>query len=336
MTLRSHLIGDPLVRAGVVVGQPAADDAVVDLPRYRERAPSSSRVAATIAGQQLGEFDLHYDQEERVLWCYFDFSGRPCFTPEVLEEAQRIQGLVHTLSTEQAGAAEPSVRYLVLGSRVRGLWNAGGDLALFAELIRRGDRDGLRRYARACCEVGFTNNTLYDLPIISIALVQGEALGGGFEAVLSSNVIIAERRARFGLPEILFNLFPGMGAVSFLSRRIAPGLAERMILSGEIYTAEQLYEQGVVDVLAADGEGVDAVYSYIGRGGKRHGAHVAVRQAQRIVNPVRCEELMAIADLWVEAALKLSDADLRKMLRLAAAQDRRRTREREPQQVPAE
>jgi DSF synthase len=45
---------------------------------------------------------------------------------------------------------------------------------------------------------------------------------------------------------------------------------------------------------------------------------------------------MGIADLWVEAALRLSDADLRKMLRLAAAQDRRREREREPQRVPAE
>jgi DSF synthase len=336
MTLRSHLIGDPPVRAGVALGQLATGDAVVELPRYRERGPGSGRAAAIIAGQTLGEFDLHYDQDERILWCYFDFSGRPCFTPEVLEEAQQIQGLLRTLSTEQPAAAEAPVRYLVLGSRIRGLWNAGGDLALFAELIRRGDRDGLRRYARACCEVSFTNNTLHDLPIMSIALVQGEALGGGFEAVLSSNVIIAERRARFGLPEILFNLFPGMGAVSFLSRRIAPGLAERMILSGEIYTAERLYEQGVIDVLAADGEGVDAVYSYIGRGGKRHGAHVAVRQAQRIVNPVRFEELMGIADLWVEAALRLSDADVRKMLRLAAAQDRRRTREREPQQVPAE
>jgi DSF synthase len=320
----------------VAIGQGNPDDAVVELPRHRERSPGATRAAAIIGGQKLREFDLHYDHDERILWCYFDFSGRPCFTPEVLEEAQHIQGLLKTLSAEQIAAAEPPVRYLVLGSRVRGLWNTGGDLALFAELIRQGDHDALGRYAHACCEVGFTNATLHDLPIISIALVQGEALGGGFEAVLSSNVIVAERRARFGLPEILFNLFPGMGAVSFLSRRIAPGLAERMILSGEIYTAEQLYEQGVIDVLAADGEGVDAVYAYIGRGSKRHGAHVAVRQARRIVNPVSFDELIGIADLWVEAAMKLGDADLRKMLRLAAAQDRRRTREREPQQVPAE
>ena len=50
--------------------------------------------------------------------------------------------------------------------------------------------------------------------------MQGECLGGGFEAALSSDVIVAEKSARFGFPEILFNLFPGMGAYSFLERKI--------------------------------------------------------------------------------------------------------------------
>ena len=58
------------------------------------------------------------------------------------------------------------------------------------------------------------------LPLITIALVQGEALGGGFESILSFDVVIAERDARFGLPEAMFGLFPGMGAHSFLSRRL--------------------------------------------------------------------------------------------------------------------
>ncbi len=159
-----------------------------------------------------------------------------------------------------------------------------------------------------------------------MALVQGDALGGGFEAVLSFNLIIAERSARFGLPEVLFNLFPGMGAYTFLSRRIAPGLAERMIMSGEIYDAATLYEMGVIDVLAGEGEGVDAFYEMVGRQGRRHATHAAVRQARRIVNPISFEEMTRIADLWVDAALRLGEADLRRMLRLAAAQDRRRSR----------
>jgi DSF synthase len=300
-------------------------ESVVELPPRPYVPATPGRAATAIAAQRLGEFDLDYDADQRILWCYFDYTGRPCFTSIVLEEAQRIQRLVRTLGEE--APEDGPIHYLVLGSRAKGVWNLGGDLELFAELIRCGDRAALARYAQACCDVGYTNATLYGLPIITIALIQGEALGGGFEAALSSNVVIAERSARFGLPEILFNLFPGMGAYTFLARRVAPGLAERLILSGEIYTAEQLYQMGVVDVLAADGAGADAVYAYTGRHGRRHRAHTALRQARWVTNPVSLEEMMRIADLWVEAALKLSEADLRKMTRLAQAQDRRRSRE---------
>src|SRR3712207_4090014 len=102
-----------------------------------------------------------------------------------------------------------------------------------------------------------------DLPVITVALVQGDALGGGFECALAHDLIVAERSAKFGLPEVLFNLFPGMGAYSFLSRRIGRQAAERMILSGRVHTAEELHEMGLVDVLAPDGEGEEAVLDFV-------------------------------------------------------------------------
>ncbi|HYL50183.1 MAG TPA: crotonase/enoyl-CoA hydratase family protein, partial [Stellaceae bacterium] len=192
-------------------------------------------VEAAIAGQRFREFELEYDRTKKILFCYFKYAGRPCFTPALLREAQAIQRLVRGLFGDRV-VGEPPLRYLVLGSRTPQIWNLGGDLELFSTLIRNRDRAALRRYAHSCCEIGFTNATGlgFDLPVISVALVQGDALGGGFEAVLSSNLIVAERGAKFGLPEILFNLFPGMGAYSFLARRIAPGIAERLIMSGEI------------------------------------------------------------------------------------------------------
>ena len=60
-----------------------------------------------------------------------------------------------------------------------------------------------------------------DLPILTVALIQGDAVGGGFEAMLTDDIVIAEQGAKFGLPEILFNLFPGMGGYSFLRRKVA-------------------------------------------------------------------------------------------------------------------
>ena len=107
-----------------------------------------------------------------------------------------------------------------------GVFNLGGDLDLFKQLIEARDRAGLLRYGRACIDVLYRNYIGHDLPVTTISLVQGECLGGGFEAALSSDVIIAEKSARFGFPEILFNLFPGMGAYSFLDRQIGQRGAE--------------------------------------------------------------------------------------------------------------
>lgn len=98
--------------------------------------------------------------------------------------------------------------------------------------------------------------------------------------------------------------------------------AEALILSGRIHTAEELHEMGVVDVLAEDGQGQQAVVDYIARHGP-HNAHHAVYRARRRVNPVTLSELIDVVDIWAEAALNLTEADLRKMDRLCAAQNKR-------------
>ena len=59
-------------------------------------------------------------------------------------------------------------------------------------------------------------------------------------------------------PENMFGLFPGMGAYSLLSRRIGTGLAEEMILSGRMYTAEEMKDEGLVQIIVEPGEGTSA------------------------------------------------------------------------------
>jgi DSF synthase len=163
----------------------------------------------------------------------------------------------------------------------------------------------------------------FHTPLITIALVQGDALGGGFECALSFDVLVAERSAKMGLPEVLFNLFPGMGAYSFLARKIGTAAAEKMIMSGKVYTAEELHQLGVVDVLAEDGQGENAVRDYIARSRRKHNAHGAIYRSRRRIDPVTYEELRDIVDIWVEAAMNLDEQDLRKMMRLVTAQERR-------------
>lgn len=255
----------------------------------------------------------HSDARLGVEWCYMHASPRPCFTPGLLGE------LAHTFSTLNSDEREDT-RYLVLASSVPGVFNLGGDLALFRQFIHAGDRQGLLAYAKACIDMVYAPLTGFGQGITGIALVQGDALGGGLEAALAGDVLIAERHVRMGLPEILFNLFPGMGAFSLLSRRIGAKAAERMILSGRLYSAEELYEMGVVDRLAERGEGERAVYEFLEEESRRSNGALALREARRRVQAISYEELYAVTEVWVDAALRLTERDLRMMERLVKRQ----------------
>ena len=271
-----------------------------------------------------GEFealDICHSSDLGILWYYMRPLGRPCFSSQLLRELKRFQEHVVRWHNAGAGAAE-QLQYLVAGSRCSDVFNLGGDLGLFLHLIKSGDRQRLNQYARACIDVLYANAVSLNLPLTTISLVQGNALGGGFEAAMSSNVLIAERGVQMGLPEILFNLFPGMGAYSFLSRRLDAVRAERMILSGRTYTSEELYEMGLVDVLAERGQGEAAVVDYVKRQRRVRHATRAVHQLRQKVNPITYEELLDIATLWVDTAMKLEPKDLRVMERLVRAQER--------------
>lgn len=266
--------------------------------------------------------DVALDPNERTAWCQFNPKSAPSFTRPLLQDMLRFKQSVEILF-ERAPQDDPPLRFVVGHSGLPGIYNLGGDLTFFADAIRRSDRDALRAYAHECCDMIYNVYSGFGLPIIVIGLIQGDALGGGFESALSCNVMVAEKRARFGLPEILFNLFPGMGAYSLLSRRVGAVKAEEMILSGRIYSATELHEMGLVDVLAEDGEGEQAVRQWIAQNRKRHKVLTAIHDVRRRVGGLTRAELTDVTERWVEQALTLDEGSLRRMERLRSAQGRK-------------
>ena len=274
----------------------------------------------------FGDLDIVIERPERTLWCYLRPQARPSFTEALLRDLHRLQGLIGQACEHGPAGEEIPLRYVILASRTPGVFNLGGDLTLFSAKIRSRDREGLRRYAHSCVQVSHRNSSGYGHGLVTIGLAQGDALGGGWECLMSCDKLFAERQAKFALPEVLFNLFPGMGAHAYLSRRVGMAKAEEIIMSGRVYTAEEMHALGVVDVLTEDGEGERAAREWIDRNGARHNAHSAMFKARRRVNPVTLEELRDVTDIWVDAALRLTEQDLRRMSHLAAAQDRSQRR----------
>lgn len=284
---------------------------------------TGSSFAAEVAGQHYEHLDVTLDADAETFWCFMNPTGRPSFTPSVLRDITRMQHSVKRMFDGAGTDARPPFRYFVFASHTPGIYNLGGDLGFFIEHIRNSDRAAMTRYAHYAIEAVYRNSAAFHVPVVTIGLVQGDALGGGFECAMSLNLLVAEKSTKMGLPEVLFNLFPGMGAYSFLSRRLDVQRAEKLITSGRVYSAAELYEMGIVDILAEDGCGESAVKEYIAANRRKWNAHYGMFQARQRVRPVTLEELRDVVDIWVDAALRLPEADLRKMERLVASQDRR-------------
>ena len=215
------------------------------------------------------------------------------------------------------------VKHFVMASDVRHVFNFGGDLSLFVLLVRARDLDSLKLYARRCVDLVWWLENAAQIGVHTTALVQGDTLGGGLESALLHHNVVFERSAQAGFPEVLFNLFPGMGAWHLTIRKAGMAVASDMILSGQIYTADQLQRRGLVDLIVDDGEGEAALEKLVRSVSPRLRGTLAGLQARRVAAPITYESLQTVVDLWAVTALTLTDRDLRLMERLARAQVRK-------------
>ncbi len=236
---------------------------------------------------ELEQLEVNWEESTGTLWTFMRPRGRPSYNVDFLEDFHAWQrGIIATFEPRP-----DDLRFLLLGSRTPGVFNLGGDLDLFAAKIRARDRQALVAYGESCVRILHRNINCLGLPMVTIGLAQGDALGGGFESLLSFNVIIAERGAKFGFPENIFGLFPGMGAYSLVARRVGAAFAEEMMLSGRIYTAEEMKDVGLVHILAEPGQGIAEAREYIQRSKRRHIGNRSVYQVGREVNPLSLAEL---------------------------------------------
>jgi DSF synthase len=246
---------------------------------------------------------------------------RTCVKPI---QCYSLAGLSEIQSVLNDISAHPGlVRHFVFTSDVNGVFNFGGDLSLFVLLVRAQDIDSLRMYGRRCVELIWWMENAANLGVHTTVLVQGDTLGGGLESVLPFHKVVFERSAQAGFPEVLFNLFPGMGAWNYTIRKSGFAIANEMILSGRLYSADELYRRRMVDVVSEDGEGELAVDQLLRQIDPRLRGTLAALQAQRVAAPITKESLMLIVDQWAESALALTNRDLRLMERLARAQARK-------------
>ncbi len=266
--------------------------------------------------------DIDYERETASVWMNYRVDAPQCYTPTMLAELLQLRDSLRVLGMS-ARAEEFPFRYLVMTAKRPGVFSLGGDLATFAAAIRRQDLATLVTYAHACVDLVYGYSQSLDLPIVTLCAVQGQCLGGALEAALAFDFILAEDNAMFGLPEVAFNTFPGMGAVTMLTRRVGPALTQQIIMSGQTYTGRQMFELEVIDQVTSPGTIRAAAVEWMrDAGGKKWRRRRAIAEARRRSHPVTHDELIRITELWAECSARIEERDLRHMERLVRAQKR--------------
>jgi enoyl-CoA hydratase/carnithine racemase len=206
-------------------------------------------------------------------------TGEPHVAEIVLDRPEAMNALSTAMARRLIAvcaevAADPAIRAVVLAAAGERAFCVGADLK---ERNRMTDADFARQ--RPVFRAAFGG--ILNLPQPTVAAVHGYALGGGCEFALSCDLIVAEETAVFGLPETTVGLVPGGGGTQLALRKLGPGRALDLILTGRRIGAAEAFRIGLADRLVPPGTARQEATGLAGQIARN--SPVAVRAAKRAI-----------------------------------------------------
>jgi enoyl-CoA hydratase/3-hydroxyacyl-CoA dehydrogenase len=238
-------------------------------------------------GYEQAPVKLDTRGETAILW--LDNPPANSLAPAVIEGLQKAWDSIQ----------DTGVRAMIVASPNPALFCAGADIKAFTQLDETSGRellDGAHALFRAW----------EGSPIMTIAAVNGIALGGGCELAMACDVRLAAFSASFGQPEINLGIIPGFGGTQRLPRLVGPAKALEMNTTGEPISAEEAFEYGLVNRVVADHELFDTALSWARKFARQ--APVAIEQIKRASHKGDLDEGIAAEKDGFLAAFTSEDA----------------------------
>jgi enoyl-CoA hydratase/carnithine racemase len=210
-------------------------------------------------------------------------------------------------------AADSSVRALVLTGAGR-TFSAGADLKERQSM----SEDEVRAFVRSLSD---TFQKVAELPMPTVAAINGTAAGGGCELALACDFRILDSAGRVGLPETTLAIVPGAGGTQRLPRLIGPARAKRWIFSGRLFTADEALADGVADRIVPTDKVRDAAVEMVTE--MARSGPLAVRAAKVAVDAALNVSLAEGLEIEWEAYEQILDTEDR-LEALAAFQEKRK------------
>src|ERR1700675_3214890 len=191
---------------------------------------------------------------------------------------------------------QSDVHALIIYSELKPGFCAGADLrelyqrsqAMEKAAAAKGVRDFLERIHRVL-------NLIDAAPLTTIAAVHGVTFGGGFELALACDLIIADKMARFCVPELRLGLIPGFGGIPRLKRDVGNAVVRDMLLTGRSINATKALAVGLASQVAAEGEALRMARATAAQATKFDRATAAA--PKRFIKTLPAEELRHEIDI---------------------------------------
>ncbi|WP_063705361.1 enoyl-CoA hydratase [Pseudoalteromonas gelatinilytica] len=194
--------------------------------------------------------------------------------------------------------ADKNVYALVITGQGEKFFSAGADLNVFAS----GDKGVAATMSKV---FGDAFEALTNFRGVSIAAINGYAMGGGLEVALACDIRIAEEQAQMALPEAKVGLLPCAGGTQNLAWLVGEGWAKRMILCGERLKADKAREIGLVEEVVGAGESLAAAMKLANQVGEQ--SPVAVTACKELIQKGRTQPMAHALPLERELFVQLFD-----------------------------
>ena len=196
------------------------------------------------------------------------------------------------------------------------IFNLGGDLNYFITTINNKNKNDLKEYAQKCIDLIYKNLTLKN--VISIAYLNGETRGGGFEMALSCDFIIGKEKQNISLPEGIMGFFPGMGAFELLSKKIGVQKTKIFLIKNKNFTTEELYEYDIIYKIIKNRNELEKELKEIE---KKKKIIIEYKKIENRIENIKYKDLYQTTMEWVNFLMNLNEYELKKIKRILNKQN---------------
>lgn len=252
--------------------------------------------------------NINIDSDRRILWLHIGNNDELHYSFETICDYYESLDIISSLIKNN------KIKTVVIKSANKKVWSMGGDLELFLKCISTQNIEILNEYAHKCVKNIHAVNNGFDSDVVVISLLQGNAFGGGFECALASNYIVSEKHVKYSFPESLFGTFPGMGAYSFLTRKIGYSKASKMINSSTKWSANELKDLGIIDIIIENNSDEELLKLI------DNNYFLPKDKFSMICNSPTLSELLTIVNEWVKTVMNLDSDKLELIQKIVNAQ----------------